>query len=196
MWVQSWGGIILNTESVNDPVVNHIYDTVEEISAQVYEYTEAMASAPPLVADGLHEGFRLLADFNGVVLAGQELEADWGYKFITWQRTPDRTAMTQGNYYDGGDKYEAAKLDFACRTGLVQESRQFSNEQLAEVYRCVHKTLDSEYPITDQRHKVLEQVAEQIESSVDDLDELVGQSNQQELEAAQEQGRDGPDMEF
>ena len=78
MWVQSWGGIILNTESVNDPVVNHIYDTVEEISAQVYEYTEAMASAPPLVADGLHEGFRLLADFNGVVLAGQELEADWG----------------------------------------------------------------------------------------------------------------------
>ena len=83
MWVQSWGGIILNTESVNDPIVNHIYDTVEEISAQVYEYTEAMASAPPLVADGLHEGFRLLADFNGVVLAGQELEADWGYKFVT-----------------------------------------------------------------------------------------------------------------
>lgn len=196
MWVQSWGGIILNAEAADDPTVNRVYDTVAGISAQVYEYTEAMASAPPRVADGLHEGFRLLADFNGVVLAGQELEADWGYKFITWQRTPDRTAMTQGNYYDGGDKYEAAKLDFACRTGLVQESRQFSNEQLAEVYRCVHKTLDSEYPITDQRHKVLEQVAEQIESSVDDLDELVGQSNQRELEAAQEQGRDGPDMEF
>lgn len=196
MWVQSWGGVIFNTGAVNDPAANRVHDTVAGISAQVYEYTEAMDTAPPLAADGLHDGFRLLADFNRVVLAGQELGGSWGYKFATWQCTPDRTAVTQGNYYDGGDKYESAKLDFACRAGLVQESRQFSNEQLAEVYRCVHETLDSEYPITDQRRKTLEQVTEQIESGVDDLDELVGQSNQRELDAAQEQGRDGPDMEF
>lgn len=196
MWVQSWGGIILNAEAANDPAVNRVYDTVAGISAQVYEYTEAMAAAPSLQADGLHDGFRLLAEFNGTVLAGQELERDWGYKFVTWQRTSDRTGVTQGNYYDGGDKYEAAKLDFACRAGLVQESRQFSNEQLAEVYRCIHETLDSEYPITDQRRKTLEQVTEQIESGVDDLDELVGQSNQRELDAAREQGRAGPNMEF
>lgn len=186
MWVQSWGGIILNAEAANDPAVNRVYDTVAGISAQVYEYTEAMAAAPPLAADGLHDGFRLLADFNGVVLAGQELGGSWGYKFVTWAHSPDRTAVTQGNYYDGGDKYEAAKLDFVCRAGLVQESRQFSNEQLAEVYRCVHETLDSEYPITDQRRKVLEQVAEQIEGSVESLDELVGQSNQRELIAVRE----------
>ena len=196
MWVQSWGGIILNAEAANDPAVNRVYDTVAGISAQVYEYTEAMAAAPSLQADGLHDGFRLLAEFNGTVLAGQELERDWGYKFVTWQRTSDRTGVTQGNYYDGGDKYEAAKLDFACRAGLVQESRQFSNEQLAEVYRCIHETLDSEYPITDQRRKTLEQMTEQIENSVDDLDELVGQSNQRELDAAREQGRAGPNMEF
>ena len=196
MWVQSWGGIILNAEAANDPAVNRVYDTVAGISAQVYEYTEAMDAAPSLQADGLHDGFRLLAEFNGTVLAGRELERDWGYKFVTWQRTSDRTGVTQGNYYDGGDKYEAAKLDFACRAGLVQESRQFSNEQLAEVYRCIHKTLDSEYPITDQRRKTLEQVTEQIESGVDDLDELVGQSNQRELDAAREQGRAGPNMEF
>lgn len=196
MWVQSWGGIILNAEAANDPAVNRVYDTVAGISAQVYEYTEAMDAAPSLQADGLHDGFRLLAEFNGTVLAGRELERDWGYKFVTWQRTSDRTGVTQGNYYDGGDKYEAAKLDFVCRAGLVQESRQFSNEQLAEVYRCVHETLDSEYPITDQRRKVLEQVAEQIEGSVESLDELVGQSNQRELDAVREQGRAGPDMEF
>ena len=196
MWVQSWGGIVLNAGAAKDPAVNRVYDTVAGISAQVYEYTEAMAAAPPLVAKELHDGFRLLADFNGVVLAGQELGDSWGYKFVTWQRTPDRTAVTQGNYYDGGDKYEAAKLDFACRAGLVQESRQFSNEQLAEVCRCVHETLDSEYPITEQRRKILKQVVEQIESSVEDLDGLVGQSNQRELDAAQEQGRNGPDMEL
>ena len=38
-----------------------------------------------LPAEGLHEGFRVLADFNGIVLAGQELEDDWGYKFATWR---------------------------------------------------------------------------------------------------------------
>ncbi len=103
--------------------------------------------------------------------------------------------MVHGHYYDGGDRYESAKLDFACRAGLVQESRQFSNEQLAEVCRCVCETLDSEYPITDQRRKILEQVAEQIEGSVEDLDELVGQSNQRELEAAEQQNG-GPGMEM
>ena len=194
MWVQSWGGIILNVETANAPAVNRVYDIAAGISAQVYEYTEAMAAAPPFHADGLHEGFRLLADFNGVVLAGQELGDSWGYKFVTWQRTPDRTSVALGHYYHNG--YQEAKLDFAYRAGLVQESRQFSNEQLAEVYRCVHETLDSEYPITDQRRNILEQVAEQIESSVEDLDELVGQSNQRELDAARELGRAGPDMEF
>lgn len=193
MWVQSWGGIILNAEAANGPAVNRVYDTVAGISAQVYEYTEAMAAAPLLKAEGLHEDFRLLADFNGVVLAGQELEDDWGYKFVTWQRTPDRTGVALGHYYHNG--YQEAKLDFACRAGLVQESRQFSNEQMAEVYRCVHETLDSEYPITDQRRKILEQVAEQIEGSVEDLDELVEQANQRELEAAEQQnGGSGMEM--
>ena len=182
MWVQSWGGVIFNAGSVNDPAVDQIHDTVAEISAQVYEYTEAMAAAPSLKAVGLHEDFRLLAEFNGIILAGQELEADWGYKFVTWRRSPDRKAVNGGEYFDGGHFYEAAKLDFACRAGLVQESRQFSNEQLAEVYRCVHETLDSEYPITEERRKLLESAVEQIERTVPDLAQRVEQSNQKELE--------------
>ena len=83
-----------------------------------------------------------MADFNGVVLAGQELEADWGYKFATWRRSPDRTAVESGDYFDGGHCYQAAKLDFACRAGLVQESRQFTDEQLVELYRCACRYLD------------------------------------------------------
>ena len=39
------------------PAVDQIHDTVAEISAQVYEYTEAMAAAPSLKAVGLHEDF-------------------------------------------------------------------------------------------------------------------------------------------
>ena len=195
MWVQSWGGVIFNAGAVNAPAVNRVHDTVAGISAQVYEYTEAMAAAPPLQADGLHDGFRLLAEFNGVVLAGQELERDRGYKFATWQRTPDRTAVAHGHYYDGGDSYESAKLDFACRAGLVQESRQFSDEQLTEMYRCIYETLNSEYPITKERCHTLTEAANQIQRSVDDLNERVSLSNQRELEAAAEQnGGSGMEM--
>jgi len=184
MWIEPRGAILLKAGALDDPLVDRVYETAVRTSAQVYEYTEAMASAPPLVADGLHEDFRLLAEFNGIVLAGQELERDWGYRFVTWRRDGDGSGVAHGNYYHNG--YEAAKLDFACRSGLVQESRQFTDEQLTELYRCIHETLDSGYPITREREKTLRAAMEQIAASVDDLVERVEQSNQLELEAVDE----------
>ena len=190
------GTVAFNADVERCPEADSVYDLTFRLSREVYEYTEAMASAPPLVAEGLHEGFRLLADFNGVVLAGQELEGDWGYKFATWRRSPDRTAVESGDYFDGGHHYEAAKQDFACRSGLVQESRQFTDEQLTELYRCIHETLDSGYPITREREKILTAAANRIEHSVDDLEERVSLSNQRELEAAEQEPDSGPGMEM
>ena len=192
MWVERRGSIVLKAGALDDPQVKHVYETAIRASAQVYEYTEAMSAAPPLKADGLHEDFRLLAEFNGIVLAGQELERDWGYKFVTWRRDRDGIGVAHGNYYHNG--YGAAKQDFACRSGLVQESRQFTDEQLVELYRCVCETLESGYPLTKERREVLEQAAEQIEGSVDDLDHRVSLSNQRELEAADQQADRGPEM--
>lgn len=191
--VMSHGTVAFNADVERGPEANSVYDLTYKLSREVYEYTGAMASAPPLVAEGLHEGFRVLADFNGVVLAGQELEADWGYKFATWRRSPDRTAVGSGEYFDGGHFYGAAKLDFACRAGLVDGHRQFTDQQLVELYRCVCETLESGYPLTKERREVLEQAAEQVEGSVDDLDERVNLSNQREQEAAG-QTDDSPEM--
>ena len=194
MWIEPAGAIVLKAGALDDPRVDQVYETAIRTSAQVYEYTTAMATAPRLEAVGLAEDFRLLAEFNGVVLAGQELERDWGYKFVTWRRDGDGTGVAHGNYYH--NDYAGAKLDFACRSGLVQESRQFTDEQLTELYRCVHETLDSGYPITREREKLLTAVAEQIEYSVDDLVERVEQSNQRELEAADQQADSGPRWEM
>ena len=259
--------VAFNADVERCPEADSVYDLTFRLSREVYEYTEAMATAPPLVAEGLHEGFRLLADFNGVVLAGQELEGDWGYKFATWRRSPDRTAVESGDYFDGGHYYGAAKQDFACRikgapqsrssgfvgrggarertqfspqaetelSGLcpdeVQESRQYGvpakapfsfrgerrgkeaqcgipegrstrsglcldDEQLTELYRCIAETLDSGYPITREWEKILTAAANQIEHSVDDLEERVNLSNQLELEAAEQQPDDRPGMEM
>lgn len=101
--------------------------------------------------------------------------------------------MESGDYFDGGHYYQAAKLDFACRAGLVDGHRQFTDQQLVELYRCVCETLESGYPLTKERREVLEQAAEQVEGSVDDLDERVNLSNQREQEAAG-QTDDSPEM--
>ena len=89
--------------------------------------------------------------------------------------------MIYGHYH--GD-FAEAKRDFAARSGLIQKGRQFSDGQLAEVYRCICETLDSDYPITPQRESILKDCAEQIEQAVPDLDRRVAQFNREELEYA------------
>ena len=143
MWVEPQGYIVFVAGATDDPQANQIYCTIRDSSVLVNEYTRAMASAPVLEAVGLHEEFRLLAEYDGVVLAGQELEGDWGYKFATWRRSLDGAGLDHGNYFH--NDYEAAKLDFACRSGLVQYTRQFTDGQLTELYRCIHETLESGY---------------------------------------------------
>ena len=182
MWVDPQGGVVLTAVAVDDAEAAQLYGAVRNISVPVYEYTEIMASAPVLEAVGLPKGYRLLAEYNNVVLAGQELKRDLGYQFVTWRRSLDRAAVVHGNYYF--NDYDGAKQDFACRSGLVQESRQFTDDQLTELYRCVHETLESGCPITREREDILRTAVEQIARSVDDLDDRVIRSNEQELAAA------------
>lgn len=192
LWVAPEGTVLLEPDTADDPTVGRAYDTVAGVVNEVREYTAAMAGAPPLKADGLHEGFRLLTEYNSVVLAGQELAQGQGYQFVTWRRDGTGTGVCNGNYYM--DSYAEARLDFACRSGLVDRHRQFTDEQLTEVYRCIHETLDSGYPITGERQGALMTALEQIEHAVDDLEERVELSNQQELEVSEQQTGNGPEM--
>ena len=158
---------------------------VLDITHTVGEYMRLMENSPELKATGLPERFKLLAEFNGTVLAGKKYDSIPGHQFVTWSRTYDGTGVTLGNYIED---YETAKKDFAERSGLVQKGRQFSDEQLAEIYRCIHETLDSGYPITPEREKLLTEAAGQIDKAVPDLEQRVDQSNQLELEYAERYG--------
>lgn len=162
---------------------NPVGGTADQMRNQVYgitrataEYMAKMETAPKLNACGLEGDYRVLAEFNSVVLAGHPTK--YGVQFATWEWVQDHTALWQGHYTDS---YATAKEDFATRSGLVAKERQFSDQQLAEVYRCIHETLDSEYPMTEERQKLLTQTAEQIQWAVPNLDELVQKSNEKEL---------------
>ena len=155
---------------------------VSDIVRTVSEYTRLMDPALYLKAAGLSEKYKLLADFNGTVLAAQETR--FGAQFATWDWNDARTAPSHGNYYP--QNYEGAKRDFAVRSGLVDKQRLLSDEQLTEIYRCIHETLDSGYPITAQREKLLRDTAEQIEWAVPDLEERVELSGKYSMKFSKE----------
>ena len=157
-------------------------DRVINIARITAEYMSQMEAAPQLTASGLKGDYRLLADFNDVVLAGHPTK--YGVQFVTWARIQEGTALDQGHYYGpsvGKDSYTAAKQDFAVRSGLIPRSALFTPEQLTEVYRSIHETLGGDYPITDERRKLLESTAKQIEDGVPDLGERIDVSNVEEM---------------
>lgn len=141
-----------------------------------------MEQAPQLKASGLEGDYRALAEFNNVVLAGHQTK--YGMEFVTWEWVQNHTALWQGHYY--GDNYDAAKQDFVTRSGLLPQEQLFSDQQLTEMYRCIHETLESAYTITPEREKLLTGAAEQIEAAVPNLEELVQKSNEAELALTQE----------
>lgn len=151
-------------------------------SRETAEHQKLMEQAHQIRASGLEGDYRVLAEFNNVVLAGHQTR--YGMEFVTWEWVQNHTALWQGHYY--GDNYTAAKQDFVTRSGLLPQEQLFSDQQFAEMYRCIHETLENGYPITMEREKLLTESAEQIEAAVPNLEELVQKSNEAELALTQE----------
>lgn len=157
-------------------------DKAISITKTTAEYMRQMETAPQLTASGLTGDYRLLADFNDVVLAGHPTR--YGVQFATWERVRERTGLNAGNFYGppgGVDSYTAAKRDFATRSGLIPHVVLFTPEQLTEVYRSIHETLEN-FSITSERQEHLSSAAEQIERTIPDLEDRVDISLQKEEE--------------
>ena len=100
--------------------------TVTQTATQVKEYMRIFERAPALKAIGLDDTYKVLADFGDAVLAGQLGKK--GAKFVTWEWDFDRKGVHAGHYFM--ENYEAAKLDFAARAGLINEQRLFRMSSL------------------------------------------------------------------
>ena len=159
---QSWVG----TEE-REKAKDIVYDMVKTVA----EYMKLMETAPMLKADGLHEDYRLLADFNGAVLAGRNCGDGRGVQFVTWDWDFDRSGVSHGHYYM--ENYKGAKQDFAIRANLVPKQRVFTEEQLIEAFRCCEDTLTDGHILTDEQRKTIKGIQTQIEELVPDLRELL-----------------------
>ena len=82
-WQVSGGGSIrYRPEDLITETLEHALQKATDTAETVSEDMRLMETAPILKADGLNENYWLLADFNGVVLAGHT--TSFGIQFITW----------------------------------------------------------------------------------------------------------------
>ena len=144
---------------ITGPEVDRQLRTVIQAAGQVKEYMRIFERAPALKAVGLQDTFKVLADFGDAVLAGRSCKT--GAKFVTWEWDFDRQGVRAGHYFM--ENYEAAKLDFAARAGLINEQRLFSDEQLAVIRNACAFALEDDATLSYAEEKQLHSVQEQIE---------------------------------
>ena len=161
-----------------NPEANELYHRVAIAADRVFEYVEAMENTPLLHASGLHEDFRLLADFGGAVLAGQERENGQGYQFVTWIWDYDRTGVSHGHYYE--DDFQSAKQDFAVRSGLIPRAQLFTPEELTELYRAAEHWFYEGPELDYKQQKAIQEARTKIEYTVPDLQSRLEQAQSQE----------------
>ena len=144
---------------ITGPEVDRQLRTVIQTAGHVKEYMRIFERAPTLKVVGLDDTYKVLADFGDAVLAGRSCKT--GAKFVTWEWDFDRQGVHAGHYHM--ENYEAAKLDFAVRAGLIKEQRLFSDEQLAVIRNACAFALEADATLSYAEEKQLQSVQEQIE---------------------------------
>ena len=112
------GGVAYRNEDIDEPERIAAKDKVYEIVRTTAEYMRQMETAPALKADGLEDGYKVLTDFNGTVLAG--VQSKHGVHFVTWDWAYGHTGVCHGHYFM--ENYAGAKQDFAIRSGLIPQA--------------------------------------------------------------------------
>ena len=139
--VTETGGVAYRNEDIDEPERIAAKDKVYEIVKTTAEYMRQLETAPSLKADGLEDGYKVLADFNGTVLAG--VQSKHGVHFVTWDWAYGHTGVCHGHYFM--ENYAGAKQDFAIRSGLIQKEQLFTPEQMTEIYRCCADSVDGDF---------------------------------------------------
>ena len=172
------GGVRYWREDVAAPERERACERATDLACTVREYMTLLEHAPPLQAQSLTGDYRLLADFNGAVLAAHPTRL--GVQFVTWNWSFDRTGLNQGNYFQ--ENYVGAKQDFAIRAGLISKQQIFNQEQRIEIYRCCSDTLDAGFDLTAKQEKCIRGVQEQIATAAPDALDRIREQEQPPME--------------
>ena len=160
------GSILYRQQNVDANGAQAELQNVIDIAKTTSEYMEMMERAPQLKARDLEGDYRVLADFNGIVLAGHP--TSYGVRFITWEWDWNREGVHTGNYFY--EHYEEAKRDFATRSGLVQKDALFAPEQLTEIYHALRFTREQDESLSIGQDREMKNTMTQVEQLVPEND--------------------------
>lgn len=169
------GGVRYRQEDVATLEREQACEQATHLAGTVREYMTLLEQAPPLRAQGLTGDFRVLADFNGTVLAGHQTK--FGIHFVTWDRDFRWTGLNYGHYFQ--ENYVAAKQDFAIRSGLVPQYQVFNQEQLTEIFRCCADTLNTNLNLSPKQEACIRGIQDQIENGIPDVVDRIKEQEQQ-----------------
>lgn len=187
-YIMGDGGVRYWREDITSDRLSEALEWVTGIARTTDEYMSQLEEMPFLKVGSQKDRYRLLADFNGTVLAG--CQTKYGAQFVTWERSPDRSSLNNGHFYGpgcGAEDYAAAKQDFATRSGLIPSSALFTPEQMTEIYRRAQEALENDGTLTVERENLLRGISEKIQTYLPQLDELVHQAEAQEPQQGMEQ---------
>ena len=174
--INMYGGMSYDSDFVQRNGLDDALDQVRDIVVETLAYMRQMMTAPPLLAEGLSGDYRLLAEFNHIVLAGHEREGNYGVEFVTWERIRNGTSLWQGHYCD--NNYAAAKQDFATRSGLIPSSFLFTREQLAVIFDAAQNMTTLDLVSNPEQERLLEGIMKQIEEAVPQVIDLANELTQ------------------
>ena len=152
------GSVLYRQECVDVPGAQDALQAVIDTAKMTSEYMAILETAPRLKASGLTGDYRVLADFSSAVLAGHPTER--GVQFVTWEWDFDREGVHHGHYFQ--QDYDAAKLDFTLRSGLVQKDALFEPEQLAQIYHALSFVREQDETLSFGRDQELAELMDQV----------------------------------
>ena len=153
------GSVLYRQECVDVPGAQDALQAVIDTAKMTSEYMAILETATLLKASGLTGDYRVLADFSSAVLAGHPTER--GVQFVTWEWDFDREGVHHGHYFQ--QDYDAAKLDFTLRSGLVQKDALFEPEQLAQIYHALSFVREQDETLSCGRDQELAELMEQVD---------------------------------
>ena len=180
--INAQGNVFYRQEDVYSSERENACSKATDAAGTVLEYMSQLERAPALQATGLSEPYQSLAEYNGTVLAGRLTEG--GAKFVTWDWDFNHIGLNHGHYYEGN--YVDAKRDFAIRSGLMPDERQFTPEQLIEIYQqCSFICFSCSLP-PEQEH-IIDEIQQRIQELVPDYEERIARGMEPNADSPFEQ---------
>ena len=143
-------------KTLSDEYRSKIADIQDEIST-VREYVGLYEHAPQMQAADVSD-YRQLAVFGDTVLAATYSEKN-GFMFCTWKQNADGDSVFWGDY---SPNYEYVKEAFAVRSSLVSKCRLFSENESADLCRCVDFAKANCETLTYEQERQLDKLQEKL----------------------------------